>query len=407
MLGLLRQRNFALLWFGQLVSVVGDLVLFVALPFYVYERTGSALATSAMFVVLTLPTLLLGSVAGVFADRWDRRRTMIAADLARGTILLPLLLVNPAENLWMIYVIGFAESCVSQFFLPAKSALLPRLVAKEDLTAANSLDGVGVNFARLVGPSLGGAMMGLVGLGGVVLLDAASYVVSAAMILMIQPSPLAPARTSGSATAASAWGGFWGDWLGGLRVVKDQAGLRMLFLVMGLGIFADGILSALLIPYVKDTLQVGAREFGWVVSSRGLGGLLGGVAVVRLGKSAQSVQLVWLGLVGLGALVLLLVNQSSLAVALLLMLLVGFPAMAFMVGAQTLLQTLVADEYRGRVSGACSTTIALAAVAGMGGAGAAAELLSARVLLNLSGGLFLIAGIVSWMRLVGKQEFSV
>ncbi len=140
MFGLLRQRNFSLLWFGQLLSLVGDWVLLVALPFYVYDLTGSALLTGVMWMVESLPRLLLGSLAGVFVDRWDRRRTMIVADLTRALILLPLLLVHSHEWLWVIYVVAFLESVISQFFAPAKGAIIPRLVSEKDLMAANSLN---------------------------------------------------------------------------------------------------------------------------------------------------------------------------------------------------------------------------------------------------------------------------
>jgi MFS family permease len=89
MLGVLRQWNLALLWLAGAVSILGDYVLFSALPFYVYALTGSALATGAMFVAEALPRVALGSIAGAFVDRWDRKRTLVVADLARGALLLP------------------------------------------------------------------------------------------------------------------------------------------------------------------------------------------------------------------------------------------------------------------------------------------------------------------------------
>ncbi len=125
MLKLLRQRNFSLLWFGQFISVIGDWVLFIALPFYTYSLTGSVLATGAMFIVSTLPRLVLGSVAGVFVDRWDRKRTMIVADVLRVLLVAMLLFVRSRDWLWLIYASSFLESVVSQFFNPAKSAIIP------------------------------------------------------------------------------------------------------------------------------------------------------------------------------------------------------------------------------------------------------------------------------------------
>ena len=140
MLTVLRQRDFSLLWFGGVLSVIGDYFLFAALPFFVYERTGSALASGAMFVAETLPRLLFGSVAGVFVDRWDRKRTMVVSDLSRALILLPLLAAAAGGPLVLVYVVAFVEASVSMFFSPAKSATIPNLVAERDLTAANSVN---------------------------------------------------------------------------------------------------------------------------------------------------------------------------------------------------------------------------------------------------------------------------
>src|SRR5205807_6431818 len=140
MFSALHRRNFALLWFGQLISLTGDWVLFIALPFYVFALTGSALATGAMFIAETLPRLFLGSLAGVFVDRWNRRRTMIVADVSRALILLLLLLVRSRDLVWIVYVVAFAETSISQFFVPAKSAIIPSLLAEKDRVAPNSPD---------------------------------------------------------------------------------------------------------------------------------------------------------------------------------------------------------------------------------------------------------------------------
>lgn len=121
MLRLLRQRNFSLLWVGQFISVIGDWVLFIALPFYTYSLTGSVLATGAMFIVSTLPRLVLGSVAGVFVDRWDRKRTMIMADVLRVFLVAMLLLVRSSDWLWLIYLSSFLELILSQFFTLPKA----------------------------------------------------------------------------------------------------------------------------------------------------------------------------------------------------------------------------------------------------------------------------------------------
>src|SRR5216683_6671187 len=200
MLVALRQRNFALLWFGQLISLTGDYVLIVALPFYTYQLTGSVLATGVMFLVQALPGLFLGSLAGVFVDRWDRRWTMIASDLLRAGVLLFLLLVRSRDLVWIIYAVAFTEQLISLFFIPAKGAIIPNLVEEQHLMAANSLNSTSDAITRLVGPPLGGALLALSGLSSVVLIDSASYLISGIMILLI----LMPSQSAESESEAGA-----------------------------------------------------------------------------------------------------------------------------------------------------------------------------------------------------------
>ena len=147
MFALLRQRNFGYIWIGGLVSLVGDWMLLTALPVYVYQLTGSTLATGAMLAARVVPRILLGSVAGVFVDRWDRRQTLIVANLLLAVGLLPLLLVSSGQELWLVYLIAFVQSAVAQFVTPALGALLPNLVAERELLRANSL----TTFAATLG----------------------------------------------------------------------------------------------------------------------------------------------------------------------------------------------------------------------------------------------------------------
>ena len=199
----LRQRNFALLWFGSLISITGDWMLLVALPIYVFRLTGSALATGAMFAAGLLPNVLFGSVAGVFVDRWDRRRTMVIANLLLTISILPLLIVPTTGLLWVVYAVAFVQSCVGIFNEPAENSLLPRLVEGEHLVAANSLNAMNNNIARLAGPALGGLVVGWLGLAGVVI-----WLISA---------PGTPERALDTGSLADAWRGFR------LRVYSAQA----------------------------------------------------------------------------------------------------------------------------------------------------------------------------------------
>jgi len=111
MLTALRQRDFSLLWFAGLISITGDWTLNVALPFHVYKITGSALATGLMFMARTLPGVLFGGFAGVFVDRWDRKRTMVIVDLFATLLVLVLLTVDSVSGLWVIYLVITCRFC--------------------------------------------------------------------------------------------------------------------------------------------------------------------------------------------------------------------------------------------------------------------------------------------------------
>ncbi len=402
MVNILRQRNFGLLWFGQLISTIGDFVLFVALPFYTYHLTGSTLATGAMFMASTLPRLLVGSVAGVFVDRWDRKKTMIVADVLRGALLLLLLLVRSREQLWLIYVTAFVMAAVGQFFAPAKSAIIPRLVSQKDLMAANSLNALSDALTRLVGAGLGGALMGALGFGSVVWLDAASFVFSALMLAFIAvpaaPTPAAPKATPQSSPAGQ-WTAVWREWRAGLQMVKQQRVLFALFAVLGVALLGDSMITVLIVPLVKTLLGGDALQLGWLMTAQGIGGILGGVLAGQLGRQVAPRNLVALGLAATSLTILVLVHVPFLPVALALMALAGVVTMSWMITAQTLLQTNVGDHYRGRIFGTLGAVSALMSLIGMGLAGALGDLLGVVVIASLGGALYLIAGLVAWVML--------
>ena len=403
MLAVLRQRDFSLLWFGGVLSVVGDFFLFIALPFFVYERTGSALATGAMFAAETLPRLLFGSVAGVFVDRWDRKKTMVVADLARAVILLPLLAVAAGGPVWLVYVVGFVEATVSMFFLPAKDALVPNLVAERHLAAANSLNSMGEQIPSLVGPLLGGALFGLVGLGGLVFLDIATYLVSAALISLISarsvPSTDQPAANSTETAqlTASAWVGALREWLEGLRLVGGDLRVAAVFAVVAVAMVGEGVITVLIIVFVKDVLGGGSPEFSWIITAYGAGGIAGGFLAAWLSPAVGEARLLALSAAANGVFLLLMFNIPVLAVVVALGVPAGATVLGWFVGAQTLLQKWVPDSYRGRVFGAYETTQALLLLVGMGLAAALAAPLGVVAVLSAVGALYILAGAVAWV----------
>jgi len=414
MLVVLRQRNFALLWFGQLISLTGDYVLIVALPFYTYQLTGSVLATGVMFLVQALPGLFLGSLAGVFVDRWDRRWTMIASDLLRAGVLLFLLLVRSRDLVWIIYVVAFTEQLISLFFIPAKGAIIPNLVEEQHLMAANSLNSTSDAITRLVGPPLGGALLALLGLSSTVFVDSVSYLVSAVMILLISmPARLLPAgealavdqkeeteqKTKSSMLVTLV--GVWREWLDGLRLVIHERILLTLFVAGAIIMLSQGIINVLIVVFVKAILHGDASTFGLLITFQGIGMLAGAVLVGQLGKRLKPAYLLALGTVPAGMAVLAIVNVANIVLTLALITVVGVLVVSFFITEQTLLQSAVADEYRGRVLGAYGTTSSLFYIIGIGCGSVLGGLLGVVGALDIAGALFALAGVVALLMLRG------
>lgn len=420
MLQALRRRNFALLWAGTGISMVGDWSLFAALPVYVYHTTGSTLATSAMFMIQVLPRLLIGSIAGVFADRWDRKRTLVSADFLRSLLVFSLLTVPLFDWVFMVYLVGFFESLVSQFAFPSERALTPVLAGRENLTAANSLIAVTGNLARIAGPGLGGALMGFFGLTAVVLVDATSYLLSGLLIARIAMPPKQSGAGSQSAaaepegvglegvgleerspaqakprTARPAWRQTWQEWYGGLQLVGRNRVLAGLFLVVGLAMLGDAMISPLLAPFVEDLLAGSEGLFGLLLAVRGAGGLAGGFLMGQFGSRIPSGLLITSGLAGCGLAIALLINLPAVPLAVAVMALVGIPAVAWMISVETAIQKAAPEQYLGRVFGTYGTVTAATMLVGLAVSGVLGDTLGLVLTLNGSAALYLTAALAA------------
>ncbi len=399
MIATLRHRNFGLLWAGGLVSMAGDWMLYIALPIYVYQLTGSTLATSLMFIAETLPRIVLGSVAGVFVDRWERKRTMVITNGLLALGLVPLLLVQSRDLVWIVYLVGFVQATIEQFFSPAKNAMLPNLVPEDQLVSANAANALNNNLARLVGPALGGVIAGLLGLPGVILLDTASFLIAGTLIALInvtsQPSKAAPAAE----IPAGLWLGVWREWVDGLRLIWRERVVATLMGVTAIAAVGEGIMGVLFIVFVNRVLHGGALEIGWLMSAQAVGGLLGGLIAGWVGRRVPPIPLLGISALLFGGIDLLIFNVPvllpSLPLVIALFVLVGLPGVGFSTSLMALFQSRVADAYRGRIFGAYGTTFSLLGLVGMAFAGTMGDVLGPVPVLNVQGFGYVIVGVLS------------
>ena len=412
-----RHRAFALLWFAGLISLTGDWLLRVALPIYVYQLTGSPATTSAVVAIDVGAAILLSPLSGVLVDRWDRRRVMLTVNLLQAVLVLPLVAVQSAQGVWIVLAVTAAQSALRQFIGPAEHALLPMLVQTTDLPAANSLNALNNNIARLVGPALGGVVAATIGLAGAAVLDSASFVVAAVLVGLIRGAyravpeqavaPLTVADLAGTKLAVPESGRLpalrrWRAELGdGLRTVRGSVVLRALFVVVAVTSVGEGIMASLLAVFVSRGLGGGAPEIAWLMSAQAVGGVVGGVASTMVAGRIRPVALATYGLVIFGVVDLAIFNYPRLSAALapevIMFIIVGVPGALFLAALMTLLQTEVADGHRGRVFATAMTVEAGAALVGSAIAAGLTDRFGVINVLTAQGAAYVFAGLAFWL----------
>ena len=408
MLRLLRNRNFSLLWLGGLISLMGDWALTVALPFEVYRRTGSTVATAGIVLAGVLPAFFLSSAAGVFVDRWNRRRLMVLVNIGLAITMLPLLAVD-ALGVWIVYVVLIAATVIEQAFIPAEVALLPRLVGEDQLVAANSMSSLNRNLARLLGPALGGAVVALGGLELVVIVDAGTFLAAAILIAMIPASAGATIKQpieDAAHAARSAVGRVVEEWRDGLRHVWHNHSLRPLLAFSLITTFGEGVLGALFVPWVSDVLHADNSAFAAILSAQAVGGLVGAVVVGRFLKNVRPALLLGIGSIIFGFIDLAIfaypLFTAIVPPAVVGMAVVGLPATAIGVGFVTLQQTLTKDSHRGRAIGLFGAVTALGVTTGTTVAGLAGNVVGILPMLVIQGTGYVIAGVMIYVT-IGRR----
>jgi MFS family permease len=401
----LRNANFARLWCAGLISQAGDWVLLIGLPIYVYILTRSLLATSITFAAGIIPQIVLGSVAGVFVDRWNRKRTLVIANLLLAVALLPLMLVRTPDHVWIVYIVIFAETCFEQFTLPAQNALLPALVTEEQLVPANALNSLSSNLSRLVGPALGGVIAGFFGLNGIVAADTISFLL-AALVLSGIPAAATKGAVSQRPAGDSPFASLRREWGDGLRVLFGSRTLWVLVATFTISALGEGVFGVLYPVFVYQALHGGALEIGELMSAQAVGGLLGGLVAGWLGQrllSRWSIGLNWLafGVISIaiyGApawLALAGMTVPVLWVEVGLFIAVGISGVGVLTGSQSRLQTSAPEAFLGRIFGILGTAMGAFTLMGTLIAGTVSNSLGVIPVLNIQAAGKLLAGVLA------------
>jgi MFS family permease len=354
----LRIRDFRLLWGASLISALGSWLLILAIPAHVFLVTGSLRDTGLTLAAQYLPLLVLGPVAGVFTDRWDRRRLMIATNVFRAGAVATMLLGTSPGHYWVLYVALIAESSGGVLYMPAVLARTPAIVGTGTLlSSANSLNAVTGGAMQLIGGPLGGILLTAYGVNWLICADALSYLLSAAAMVLTS-------RTDGEhAVGKAALSDVARDLIEGLRVLRHQPVARALLPVTVIFLLANASLSAVLIPLGVQRLG-GSEHSGFLLSCLGVGILLGAPIIRLLLDRAQPRNLLTVSLTATAAAYFLLFTSSSLTTALPAAVAIGMFGSMSEVIPQTTMQRVIPNAVLGRVSAVFLTGEAAATLAG-------------------------------------------
>lgn len=339
----LRSRNYRLFFSGQSISLVGTWMTRVATGWLVYRLTGSSVLLGVVSFAGQAPAFFLAPLAGVLVDRWDRHRTLVVTQILSllQSFAIAGLALAGVIKVWHIIALAIVQGVVNAFDMPARQAFVVEMVNERgDISNAIALNSSMVNAARLIGPALAGIIISAVGEAWCFFIDGVSYIAVVASLLLMRITPLAPAATGTRMTDQLREG--W-------DYVATSVPIRSILLLLAL-ISLAGMPYAVLMPVIaSEVLHGGPNTLGLLMAASGLGALIGALklamrrSVVGLGKRI----VVCSGLFGLS---LILFGWSThLWLSLLIMPVIGFSMMQHMAASNTILQTIVDDQKRGRV----------------------------------------------------------
>jgi MFS family permease len=338
----LRSRNYRLFVAGQLISLIGTWMQIVAQAWLIYRLTGSAMLLGIAGFAAQIPVFILAPVAGVVADRRDRRRVLIVVQSSMMLIafLLAALTLRGHIQVWQIFTLAALLGVANAFDIPARQSFVVQMVGRENLANAIALNSSMVNGGRLVGPAVAAIVVAVIGEGWCFLLNAVSY---AAVIAALAAMRLPPAERTAARDSA------WHSVVEGFAFAWQTQPIRALLLLLGL-VSLMGMPYTVLMPIFADKiLRGGPYAYGMLMSAAGLGAL-GGSAVLTLRRDVHGLgRWVAAAATGFGACLVLFALSRKLLLSAALLVPAGFCMMVEMAASNTLIQAMVPDRLRGRV----------------------------------------------------------
>lgn len=399
-IGALKHRNFRLFFFGQSISLIGTWMQQVAMIWLVYRLSGSAFLLGLVGFCSQIPSFFLAPVAGVFTDRWNLHRTILFTQSLSmcQALTLAALTLSGTVAVWHIIVLSVCLGLVNAFDVPARQSFLIHMVeGRENLTSAIGLNSSMFNGARLVGPAVAGFLIAAVGEGVCFLLNGLSYVAVLAALMAMRLPPREPAEPRHRVLH---------ELIEGFRYAFGFRPIREILLLLAVVNMAAMSLTVLLPVFASGVLRGGSGTLGLVTAAMGLGALVGALSLAyRKSVLGLGRQVAWTS-AGVGLSLIAFSFSHVLWLSMLLLAAGGYVVMMETAASNTILQTIVDDDKRGRVMSFYAMAFLGTAPLGSLLAGSLAARLGVSGVVQLAGGVCLLASLVFAMRLPGLRRVT-
>jgi MFS transporter, DHA3 family, macrolide efflux protein len=390
-----KNREFRLLWLAQIVSSFGDSLTNLTLLILVNALTGSTTAIATLTILVAIPTVSLGLIAGVYVDRFDRKRIMLFSDAARAALVIGLIFVSSKENLWLIYVLSFLQATVGTFFGPARGALMQKLIPKEQLLEAGSISQTSVVISSLAGSAFAGILYGLTqSFWLAFVVDAATFLISFALVWAVN-APKHEARAESNGVAS-----IFRELLEGFRVITQNRFLIALLVAGGVTMFGFGAVNVLMVPLMINILKVPPVWLGALEGAQTGGMILGGVFLTGLASRLNINWVIVLGLAGMSVLTAGMGLASNVIVFSLVMFGFGLIVVPLNSAAGAMMQKIVSNDMMGRVGSSFNVVVGGTNLISMGLTGTLGAGIGLQNVFLVSSAVVALAAILSGMLLL-------